>query len=204
MTDSGTPTLKLHLGCGERYIPGWTHIDIESWPHVDHVHDIRSLPMIEDSSVDLIYACQVLAYFDVDEVKGVLREWRRVLKWGGVLRLSLPNFKVVADLYRAGLPLEWFLGTLYGKRHLSGNPNPVGGDPRTIYHRTTYDKQSITSALTEAGFGEVREWDWRSTEHSDIDDLSQAYFPHMAKYTGISWNLNIEGRKLHVAATDEG
>ena len=191
-------TVKVHLGCGERHIPGWAHVDLESHPHVDHVGDIRSLPMFGDRSVDIIYACQVLAYFDAEEVKEVLREWTRVLKWGGVLRLSLPNFKVVADLYRAGLPLEWFIGTLYGKRQLTH------ADGRVIYHRTTYDLASITETLAGAGFGEIREWDWRRTEHAEIDDLSQAYFPHMAKYQGLQWNLNVEGRKLGVAAADQG
>ena len=36
--------MKLHLGCGERYIPNWTHIDICGGGHIDHhtfVHDLE-------------------------------------------------------------------------------------------------------------------------------------------------------------------
>ncbi len=190
MAEGATPLLKVHLGCGSRHIPGWVHVDLEPWGHVDHVQDIRALPMFDDQSVEIIYCCQALAYFDENEVKGVLKEWRRVLRAGGTLRLSVPNFAVVAKMYLAGLPLVWFIGTLYGMR------SPAFKGNATIYHRTTYDLKSIIDTLEDAGFVNVRTWDWRLTEHAVVDDLSQAYFPHMAKYDGIPWNLNVEANKL--------
>jgi predicted SAM-dependent methyltransferase len=90
-------------------------VDQVHFPHVDHVQDIRSLSNFPAGSASLIYACQVIEYFDREEVLEVLRDWKRVLAPGGILRLSVPNFAVMARLYQAGLPLEWFLGTLYGK-----------------------------------------------------------------------------------------
>lgn len=36
---------------------------------------------------------------------------------------------------------------------------------------------------------------WRETEHSDVDDFSQAYLPHMDKENGILMSLNIEAIK---------
>ena len=163
------------------------HVDSVSFPHIDHVQDIRTLPQFKDRSVELIYACQVLTYFDRDEVMTVLAEWRRVLSPGGVLRLSVINFDTIVRLYRAGLPLEWFLGWLYGKW--------TDGHGGYIYERTTYDQPSITKVLTSAGFDNIELWDWRKTEHADYDDYSQAYFPHMEKERGILTNLNIQGRR---------
>jgi ubiquinone/menaquinone biosynthesis C-methylase UbiE len=179
--------LKLHIGCGKRFIPDFVHIDQVAFPHVDHVQDIRCLPGFADNSASLIYACQVIEYFDREEVVGVLGEWLRVLAPNGVLRLSVPNFTVISRLYQAGFKLELFLGTLYG-RILDGK----GG---FAYHRTTYDEHSLRDLLSELGFRETRLWDWRKTEHAHIDDFSQAYFPHMDKERGMLFNLNMEARK---------
>jgi ubiquinone/menaquinone biosynthesis C-methylase UbiE len=184
---SETPRLKLHVGCGKRHIPGFVHVDRVEFPHVDHVRDIRDLSIFADGSADLVYACQVIEYFDREEVGAVLREWRRVLAPSGVLRLSVPDFAVITRLYAAGLPLEWFLGTLYGKI-----ADGAGG---SIYHRTTYDEPSLRRVLTDAGFDYVERWDWRATEHASVDDFSQAYFPHMEKDRGVLWNLNMQARR---------
>jgi len=178
---------KLHIGCGKRYIPGFVHVDQVQFPHVDYVQDIRDLSNFADGSAEMIYACQVIEYFDREEVLSVLAEWRRVLTTGGVLRLSVPNFEVIARLYTAGLALEWFLGTLYGK---------IGdGKGGHVYHRTTYDEASLTAVLERAGFASIERWDWRETEHRDVDDFSQAYFPHMEKERGVLWNLNMQARR---------
>ena len=45
------------------------------------------------------------------------------------------------------------------------------------------------------GFKEVYRYDWRETEHSNIDDFSQAYIPHMDKENGELMSLNIEAIK---------
>ena len=87
--------MKLHLGCGKRYIPGFVHVDLANFKHIDFKRDVKDLSCFKSNSADLIYACQVLEYFDVDEINVVLKEWRRVLKKDGVLRLSVPNFKIM-------------------------------------------------------------------------------------------------------------
>ena len=182
-----TELLKLHIGCGKRFIPGFVHIDQVAFPHVDHVQDIRRLSNFLNNSASLIYACQVIEYFDREEVVGVLADWRRVLAPGGVLRLSVPNFAAICKLYRSGVLLEKFLGTLYGRI-----PDGGGG---FVYHRTTYDEPSLRQLLGKLGFNEIILWDWRQTEHAGIDDFSQAYFPHMDKKHGLLFNLNMQGKK---------
>lgn len=179
--------MRLHLGCGKRYIPGFVHLDSVPAPHLDHVQDLRKLPQFTDGSAELIYACQVIEYFDREEIVDVLAEWRRVLIPGGILRLSVPNFEVISRLYSAGLELEWFLGTLYGKIS--------DGSGGYQYHRTTYDEQSLRKLLLNSGFVKPELWRWQDVEHRDVDDFSQAYFPHMEKERGILWNLNMQARR---------
>lgn len=182
-----TALLKLHVGCGKRFIPGFVHVDQVDFSHVDHVQDIRRLPNFPNNTASLIYACQVIEYFDREEVVGVLADWRRVLAPGGILRLSVPNFAMICKLYQSGLPLDKFLGTLYGRIS--------DGKGGFVYHRTTYDELSLQELLGNLAFSDIQLWDWRKTEHADFDDFSQAYFPHMDKEQGILFNLNMQAIK---------
>ena len=72
--------VRLNLGCGKRYIPGFIHIDLDDFPHIDYKSDVSDLSMFGDNSVDLIYSSHTLEYFDRVDVLNVLKEWRRVLK----------------------------------------------------------------------------------------------------------------------------
>jgi hypothetical protein len=51
--------------------------------------------------------------------------------------------------------------------------------------------------LREAGFANVRRYDWRQTEigRLGIDDYSQAYLPHMDKESGRLMMLNVEATR---------
>tara|TARA_B100001758_G_C18413944_1_gene617953 strand:- start:1069 stop:1395 length:327 start_codon:yes stop_codon:yes gene_type:complete len=107
--------LKLHLGCGKRnFGKGWVHIDGGDFDHLDS-HCITKLDF-EDNSADVIYSSHVLTYFDRFEVLDVLREWYRVLKVGGTIRLAVPDFKSLATLYLdEKISLEGILGPVYGR-----------------------------------------------------------------------------------------
>ena len=59
--------MKIHLGCGKRYLPGFVHVDLIDAPHIDYRHDVRTLPMFGDDGAELICACQALEYFDRTE-----------------------------------------------------------------------------------------------------------------------------------------
>lgn len=180
--------MKLHLGSGKRFIPGFVHVDLADFPHIDHRHDIRSLPMIADGTADLIYACHVLEYFDRVEVLTVLAEWRRTLKKRGVLRVAVPDFEALVAVYGEAHDLDRIVGPLYGRWE-------VPGAGTTLYHRTVYDFASLASVLESAGFADARRYDWRETGHRDVDDYSQAYIPHMDKERGRLISLNVEATR---------
>lgn len=180
-----TDIARLHLGCGVKHIPGWFHVDALDYPHIDHRGPVEDLSFIADGTVGLIYAAHVLEHFGRRTYMDVLREWRRVLAPGGVLRLAVPDFAVAARLYTAGvLPrgIEDVRGLVSG-----------GQRDRYDFHGMIFDEADLGRALREAGFSTVRRWDWRTTEHSWLDDYSQAYFPHMDKDNGTLVSLNIEG-----------
>lgn len=177
--------MKLHLGCGRRFIPGFVHVDLVEAGHVAIVADVARLP-IPDGAAELIYASHVLEHFGRNEYRKVLKEWFRVLDPGGVLRLSVPDFSACAALYYEG-----------GLSDLSGLTGLLVGGQRDEYdfHKMVFDEITLSRDLMETGFRKVVRWDWRKTEHSEVDDYSQAYIPHMAKDIGRLMSLNLEGVK---------
>ena len=190
--------VKVHLGCGRRFIPGFVHVDIADFDHIDHRCDIRTLPFFDADSVDLLYASHVVEYFDRAEVTAVLAEWRRVLKVGGVLRLAVPDFEALAEVYRQSGDLGLILGPLYGHMRPGGDD-----DPLVIYHKTVYDFAQLSAILHAAGFEDARRYDWRHTVHKDHDDHSQAYIPHMDKTQGRLISLNVEAQKSAAAPQEK-
>jgi predicted SAM-dependent methyltransferase len=178
--------LKLHLGCGKRVLPGFVHVDRADFPHIDYRSGVDRLPMFGNDSAELIYSSHVLEYFDRFEARAVIEEWKRVLSPGGMLRVAVPDFEALADIYFRDRNLDLILGPLYGRMEAGG---------RTIYHRTVYDFAALRALLEGAGFEQVRHYDWRETIHRDVDDHSQAYIPHMDKEHGTLVSLNVECRK---------
>jgi len=182
--------MKLHLGCDKRNLPGFVHIDLADYPHIDYRQDIRFLPMIQDESAELIYVCHALEYFDRIEVPDVLREWRRVLTEGGVLRVAVPDFAAMVSVYRQSGNLSLIHGPLYGRW-----PVRTQAGEQCIYHRTVYDFADLKKVLESARFTDVHRYDWRTTIHREYDDYSQAYIPHMDKEHGTLISLNVEAVK---------
>lgn len=174
--------MKIHLGCGKRYIRGWYHVDHVAHQHVDLVTDVRSLEALSDGCASIVYASHILQYFDQHEAIDVLHEWRRLLMPGGILRISVPNFAVLCRAHTFGLGMKWMLGSLYGR---------MEGPDGLQFHRCCYDEAYLRKILGKAGLNNARHWDWRTTEHADVDDFSQAFFPHMCK-DGLQWNINME------------
>ncbi|MDZ7588749.1 MAG: methyltransferase domain-containing protein [Parasphingorhabdus sp.] len=183
--------INLNLGCWHRYIPGWVHVDLCDMPHIDHKSAIDSLPMFDDASVDLIYSSHSFEYFDRQSAPRVLAEWHRVLKPGGLLRLAVPDFAALVEIYARTGATERVIGPLYGRMEI----NTENG-PQTLFHKTVYDYASLSQMLVDNGFSDVRRYDWRDTIHKDYDDHSQAYFPHMDKENGILVSLNVEANKV--------
>jgi predicted SAM-dependent methyltransferase len=164
--------MKLHLGCGKRHIPGFVHIDAIEYPHVDHVATIDNLSFIPDNSVELIYNCHVLEHFKRRDVMRVLKEWHRVLKPGGILRTSVPDFAQLCEVYRRFGKLELVIGPLFGRQDYLYN-----------IHYNVFDFPTLSALLQEAGFTKMQRYDWRETEHARSMIFPKPTFPTWTRKT---------------------
>lgn len=176
--------MKLHVGCGYKAIKGFVNIDCRHLPSVDEIQNAELLTSYKPNSVDLLYSCHILEHFGRWRYKQVLQRWYEIIKPGGVLRLAIPNFENICKHYVINKDLPVVMGLLYG-----------GQDYNENFHYVTFDFDSLTKVLKEVGFTEIYLWDWKNTEHKDIDDFSQCYLPHMDKENGMLMSLNIEARK---------
>lgn len=176
--------LKLHVGCGDRYLQGFVHVDVRPLDHIDVVTEAHELPMFEDASVDLVYHCAVLEHISRWKSVGVLKEWHRVLKPGGVLMSSVPNFEAYVEAYQKFGDVKLLLGLLYGRQDYKENS-----------HYTVFDRRYFTELLDEAGFEPPVDYDWRDFLPPGYDDFSRSYLPHMDFDNGIQMLLNVRAVK---------
>lgn len=176
--------MKLHLGCGSKIVQGFVNIDIRQDIGVDIVDDISKLTKIPDNYADLIYACHVLEHISRHENINTLKRWYSVLKFGGKLRLAVPDFEKIVKIYNSGISLKQLIGSLYGGQNYPNN-----------CHYYCWDFSTLKEDLLFVGFKEIDRYEWRSTEHCHVDDYSQAYYPHMRKDDGVLMSLNVECTK---------
>ena len=186
MVQKKNKKIRLHLGCGKRNFPGFINIDRSNYKHIHFKRNVNNLKIFKNNSVDMIYASHVLEYFDINEAKSVLKEWKRVLIKGGLLRISIPNFKSLIKVYKRTNNIEKIIGPLFGR---------MKSNEKIIYHKYVYDYKAIYKLLKSLKFKKIKLFNWKKTFHSKFDDHSQAFFPHMKKNKGILISLNIDAEK---------
>jgi predicted SAM-dependent methyltransferase len=176
--------MKLHIGCGQKYLPGYKHIDVLESEHIDYICDARQLKMIADNSVSEIYACHILEHVERKDLIMVLKEWQRVLSYGGKVRIAVPDFEAVTNEYIANKNLNSLQGLIYGGQTYEYN-----------FHYVAFDYEMLKTVLESAGFRSVARYDWRDFLPADYDDYSRAYIPHMDFDDGRLMSLNVEAYK---------
>lgn len=150
---------KLNLGCGDKILPGYTNVDVVETRRgfrPDVICDLHRLTPFEDNSVDEILSVHVIEHFWRWEVLDILREWKRVLKPGGLMILECPNLLEAArELLNkpetgagAGPEGQRTMWVFYG--------DPAWKDPYMI-HRWGYTPLSLIQLMHDAGLVNPRQ-----------------------------------------------
>lgn len=172
--------LMLHVGCGNVDSPGYINIDARPMKHVHFiVHDIGEICFVPPGSIDLIYMSHVMEHVSHLRVSSVLRECRKVLKPGGVLRLGVPDFDLLCSLYEhTGKDMKSILGQLMG-----------GQDYAQNFHFSAFNAKFLAELLTAAGFVNPTHWDPARVDNHDFEDWTSRQLVVEGKLFPISLNM---------------
>lgn len=186
----GDVAKKLHLGSGQVYLPGYINCDLFSNTRADVYHDITNLPYAPES-FDEIYCCHCIEHVGRHKILATLSHWKTLLVSGGILKLAVPDFAAVVRWYQQTNDIESLIGLVCG-----GQRNSLD------QHTMIFDELSLTAMLEKVGFVDVKEWDWRTTEHAAFDDYASAYLPldkltrkPLDKENGVHVSLNLQATR---------
>jgi len=129
------PLVKLNLGCGNDIKAGYINIDkYNNTANVDMRCDIGDLSAFEDDSVDEIYTAHVFEHIGINDIYGVVEEWRRVLRMNGDLIIRIPNLEFeVRKWLDAPDEKKWIeVGGIFGSQSHEGNAHFCGFNPGSL------------------------------------------------------------------------
>ena len=148
---------KLHFACGTVKLPGWVNIDRDPVSDViDLSWDAREPLPIVDGCVQFVYHEHFLEHLSVTEGLAFLRECRRLLMPGGVLRVAMPDLaECVRQYYENDWRQPWM--KKYGYEWIETRAETINIAFREWEHKWLYDREELHRRLHEAGFETLRD-----------------------------------------------
>ncbi len=145
--------VKLHLGCGDKYMEGYVNVDYPQSEHsvmkvkADLYSDMMDLSY-PDNSVDEIRSHHLFEHFNRAQALKLLLRWRRWLKPNGLLWIETPDFGACARAYVFALSQRrkfqlW--------RHILGSQ-----EAKWANHYDYWDKSKGNLVLKKLGFKNIR------------------------------------------------
>ena len=172
--------ILIHLGCGDQNDKRFINVDALPFPHVHYVRNVEKLYFFRDNYADLIYTCHTLEHISHQEISNTLKEWRRVLKVGGTLRISVPNLDNLINIYKEkNCKITTIEHALMGGQNYEYN-----------YHKSVFNQDYLSKLLLAAGFRKVNLWNPENAIYYSFDDWASRKIE--GKY---DISLNLEATK---------
>ena len=112
----------LNIGAGKFYHKYWTNVDYGSEQYEKIQNEFVELNLIEkpkfpfeDNSIEVIYTSHTIEHITDESVINLIEESQRILKKGGVLRITCPDSNLLVNSVKFNVPSfwdwrkEWFL-----------------------------------------------------------------------------------------------
>lgn len=162
---------RLHVGCGNVLLRGWLNILYEKRQGYGKIHPNNGAPWLNynllkpwpvgSNSIDFIAGSHFIEHLDLNDGIAFLNEAFRVLRAGGIIRLSCPDLEIYANNYVKRnkaffdhkLIREW---CTFKKAETSGEIFIAKAYDSGGSHKWFYDFDSLKHILGSAGFTQVR------------------------------------------------
>jgi predicted SAM-dependent methyltransferase len=129
--------IRLNIGSGPLAREGYISVDAIFGDDAAHLR-------FPNEYADEVMASHVLEHFGFGDVVAVLREWHRVLKPMGVIKIAVPNYEWI-HAHAADPKSQWYL---FG-----------GQTDANDFHKSLYTTKSLENCLKAAGFENVEKWE---------------------------------------------
>jgi len=140
-----TDGIRLNLGCGNFPLDGFVNVDQFESVDPDLLCDVTCLPF-KAGTVDEIYAGHILEHFHFEDGKNALRYWFSLLKSGGKIAITVPDYDFLVKKYIENMTPEALIefNNLY--IYSGVQPSP---------HLFAYSGALLEKVMKEAGFVKV-------------------------------------------------
>jgi len=180
--------IKLNVGCFQNmYHYGWENIDILDMStfarqngYIFRQADVKNSVPKPDGSVDIVFASHFLEHLSRGEGSKFLSECLRVLKPDGLIRLAIPDSKLLAKKYSNGNISDY--------KYVNIGVENAQDDAEAFYHlllaehQTIYDYASMKKLLEKAGFQKVKKMEPFKSQSKTIEKQTIPAYPTLSTY----------------------
>lgn len=162
-----TDSLKLNVGCGSVKFPGWVNIDIE--PGADLVVDLRNGLPLRDNNAEFIYNEHFIEHLAFEDGEKAVKEFYRVLKRGGVLRIATPELDYIIKKYvNDWKDQDWLSWPHYSYIKTKGQMLNIA--MREWGHEYLYNEEDLRNLLKKVGFKKITKQKLNKSEHLELSN----------------------------------
>jgi predicted SAM-dependent methyltransferase len=178
--------MKLYIGSRKFRPDGFLTVDIDPKNQPDILADAAALTTVDSGTVDEIVAGHVLEHIPYPRSYQALAEWARVLKVGGVLKVGVPDLKLLCSMVLRGVNVQAAIGMIYGVDRIE---NVFEG------HQYGYTLEMLVEMFTVLGFTDFKWW------HSPLPDATNGWM-HGDPEEQYAISLNVAGTKRSQPVVD--
>lgn len=151
------PIPKIQLGCGGNFLDGWLDTDITLYSTKAIYMDLTQSFPIGDSTFDRVYSEHAIEHIPYWSGQNMLQESFRILKPGGRIRISCPDFQFLINLYLnpTDLSKQYMKDTKPDWAPYADSIFTINNFVRDWGHQFIYDESALTILLLAAGFVNV-------------------------------------------------